>query len=54
MTGIASLVRVGGHLRRCRLAACEAGATIVEFAMIGPVVITLMLGLIETGLLLTA
>jgi Flp pilus assembly protein TadG len=54
VTGIAHLVRIGGHLRRCRLAACEAGATIVEFAMIVPVLITLMLGLIETGLLLTA
>lgn len=42
------------RLRPLRLACCQAGATIVEFAMIVPVVITIMLGLIETGLLLTA
>ena len=42
------------HFLAGRSALGEAGAAIVEFAMIVPVVITLMLGLIETGLLLTA
>lgn len=48
------MTRAISHARRCRLAIGEAGAAIVEFAMIVPVVITIMLGLIETGLLLTA
>lgn len=54
MTRFMPLTTIDRCLSRSRLAVCEAGATIVEFAMIVPVVITIMLGLIETGLLLTA
>ncbi len=40
-------------LRR-RLGRDESGATITEFALVIPVVLTIIIGMIETGLLLTA
>src|SRR3546814_10719384 len=56
MTGV--VARCIGHslgrAGRLRLARCRAGATIVEFALVVPVIVTMLIGLIETGLLLTA